>query len=141
MTESTHARPTTHPARRQIAWADGAGVLGAVLAALCCMGLPAIVGVLAAVGASWLRQDAILWPLMFASLALALWGFIRDWRTHGRMVPLILGGAGAASLVAGVVFVHGAPARAMIYAGTLALLAATAWNIGARRSHAVRMCP
>jgi mercuric ion transport protein len=133
MTESTRPTLPAAPARRTVRWADGAGALGAVFAALCCMGLPIIVGVLGAVGLSWLRQDAILWPLMFVSLGVALWGLARDRSRHGTAGPLVLAVAGAVALVAGVVFVHGAPARALIYAGALALVAATAWNIAARR--------
>jgi mercuric ion transport protein len=116
-------RPST------LRWADSAGALGAVFAALCCMGASVIVGVLAAVGLSWLRQDAILWPLMFASLAVAFWGLRADRKKHGLAGPLVLAIAGGVSLVAGVVFVHGFPARELIYGGSVALLLATAWNI------------
>jgi mercuric ion transport protein len=113
---------------------DSAGVLGAVFAALCCMGAPIIVGVLGAVGLSSLRQDAILWPLMFLSLGVALWGLARDQRRHGAVGPLVLAVGGAVALVAGVVFVHGPPARAVIYGGALALVVATGWNIVVRRT-------
>lgn len=113
-------------------WADSAGVIGAVFAALCCAGTPVIVSVLAAVGLSALRQDAILWPLMAVSLALALWGLAGDWRAHRRSGPLALAIAGAVALVAGVVFVHGPSARLLIDAGALALVAATLWNVRAR---------
>jgi mercuric ion transport protein len=113
-------------------WADSTGALGAVFAALCCMGAPIIVGVLGAVGLSWLRQDAILWPLMFLSLGVALWGLARDRRRHGASGPFAAAVGGAVALVAGVVFVHGLPARLLIYGGALALLLATGWNIVAR---------
>jgi hypothetical protein len=36
--------------------------------------------------------------------------------------------------VAGVVLVHGPPARLVIYAGALVLVAATLWNISARKT-------
>jgi mercuric ion transport protein len=134
MTESTRAPITASaPRRPAVRWADGAGTLGAVFAALCCMGAPIIVGVLGAVGLGWLRQDAILWPLMFASLGVALWGLARDRRRHGAIGPLMLAVGGAVALVAGVVFVHGAAARVLIYGGALALVGATGWNIVARR--------
>ena len=116
--------------------ADGAGVLGASFAALCCAGTPLIVSALAAVGLSFLRNDAILWPLMFASLVVALWGFWRGRQLHGSTGPLFL--AGGAALVAGVVFIHGFPAKQTIWAGAAALVAATAWNVSARRRCAVR---
>jgi mercuric ion transport protein len=137
MTDPTRARlsASPEPAQGRVAtWADGAGVLGAVFAALCCMGTPVIISVLTLIGLSWLRQDAILWPLMFLSLAIAFWGLSADLRRHGKPGPLIIAGIGAIALVAGVIFVHGAPARFLIYAGALALVAAAAWNIAVRLS-------
>jgi mercuric ion transport protein len=109
-------------------------VLGAVFAALCCAGTPLIVSALAGVGLSFLRKDAILWPLMFASLAVALWGFARGRRRYGSSGPLVLAAAGAAALVAGVVFIHGFPAIQVIWAGAAALVASTLWNARARRA-------
>ena len=119
-------------------YADGAGVLGAILAALCCAGTPVIVGALAAVGLSFLRKDAILLPLMLGSLAVAIWGFWQGRRLHGNVGPLVLGMVGAAALAGGVLVVHGPPAMTMIYGGSIALLLATAWNIWARRACARR---
>lgn len=113
--------------------ADSAGAIGAILAALCCAGTPLIVSALAAVGLSSLRNDAILWPLMFASLAVALWGFWRGRRVHGSAGPLSLAAVGAAALVAGAVFIHGFPAKQVIWAGAAALVAATVWNVVRRR--------
>lgn len=134
MTDSIR-RAARSAVRRQAAfgWADAGGALGAAFAALCCMGAPVIVGVLGAVGLGWLRQDAILWPLMFLSLGVAFWGLVRDWRRHGSASPLSLALVGAVALVMGVVVVHGPPARLLIYAGALALVAATLWNAVARR--------
>ena len=113
-------------------WADSAGALGAVFAALCCMGASVIVGVLGAIGLSWLRQDAILWPLMFISLGVAYWGLWTDRQKHRVAGPLMLALAGGAGLIAGVIFVHGYPARELIYGGSIALVLATAWNIALR---------
>ena len=117
---------------RIVRWADSAGALGATFAALCCAGAPAIVGALAAVGLSSVRDDRILWPLMGLSLVVALWGFTTDRRTHGRAGPLLLVFAGSVALVAGVVFVHGPPARLLINAGAVGLLVSTAWNVWVR---------
>lgn len=117
-------RPT-----RTTHFAASAGVLGAAFAALCCAGTPLIVSALAALGLSFLRRDAVLWPLMFASLAVGLWGFWRARRVHGSSAPLILAAAGAVALVSGVVFVHGFPAMQLIWSGAAALVAATVWNV------------
>ena len=118
---------------RMARFADSAGVLGSAFAALCCAGTPLIVSALAALGLSFLRRDAILWPLMFASLAVGLWGFWRGRLVHGSSAPLILAAAGAVALVSGVVLVHGFPARQLIWSGAAALVAATVWNVIDRR--------
>jgi hypothetical protein len=128
---------TTLPGRAAGA-ADAAGVLGASFAALCCAGTPIVLGALAAVGLSFLRKDAILWPLMLAALAIALWGFWQGARFHGTAAPLWLGSAGAAALVAGVIFVHGAPAMLLIRGGVVLLLTAAAWNAWSRRARSQR---
>ncbi|MDZ7630080.1 MAG: MerC domain-containing protein [Gemmatimonadaceae bacterium] len=116
--------------------ADGAGVFGAVLAALCCAGTPIVVSVITAVGLGFLRNDAILWPVMLASLAVALWGFWQGVRVHRNTAPALLGTVGAISLASGVIFVHGPVARPMIYVGALLLLGATLWNARLRRARA-----
>jgi mercuric ion transport protein len=128
------ARAEERPRLRSSRLADGAGVLGAVFAALCCAGTPFVVAGLAAVGLGFLRRDAILWPLMLVSLLVALWGFWQGARIHGRTGPLWLGAAGAVSLATGVIVVHGPPAMQMIYGGAAALVLATVWNLVARRA-------
>lgn len=126
------ASPNGVTGDRRLAVVDAAGVLGAIAAALCCAGTPIIVGALAAVGLSFLRRDAILWPVMLVSLGVALWGFWQGRRAHRRNGPLIGGMVGAVSLAMGVIVVHGWPAMQMIYGGALLLVAATLWNIMAR---------
>jgi len=113
--------------------ADSAGVFGAIFAALCCAGTPLLLSVLAAVGLSFLRSDAILWPLMGLSLAVALWGFWAGRRLHGAIGPIALALMSAIALTAGVIFVHGPPAMMLIYFGAVGLLLATLWNILLRR--------
>ena len=112
---------------------DGASVSGAILAALCCAGNGIILAALSAVGLGFLRRDAILWPVMLASLAVAVWGFWQA-RTGSRWrIPLVLGTLSALSLAAGVIVVHGPPAMTMIYGGAIGLLVATLLNARARR--------
>lgn len=112
--------------------ADWAGPLGSAFAALCCLGLPFIVGAITAAGLGFLRSDPILWPLMIASIGLALWGLWRGWRTHRNAGPFILGFLAGLSLVAGVIFVHGFPAKELIYGGSAAIIAASIWNVAVR---------
>lgn len=108
--------------------ADPAGVAGALIAALCCASVPAVVGVLSAVGLSFLLHDAILLPLLALSLALALWGLARGRAVHGLAGPLVLGFAGSAALLGGVF-----AARALLFVGAALLVGAVGWNALARR--------
>ena len=71
---------------------------------------------------------------MDVSLTVALWGFWQGFRQSGKVEPLALGIAGAASLAGGVMVVHGFPAMQMIYGGAIALVVATLWNVRARRA-------
>ena len=114
--------------------ADSAGALGAILAALCCAGTPLILAGLASLNLTFIRNDAILLPVMIVSLLVALGGFWTGRRSHGKSGPLLLAFAGAVALTAGVIFVHGFPARQLIGAGVMALVIATIWNIVLRRS-------
>lgn len=123
----------TAPSFIALRTADSGGVLGAIFAALCCAGTPFVIAGLATVGLGFLKNDAILWPLMFASLAVALWGFWIGRRTHGLTGPLIMAVVGAIALVVGVVFIHGFPAIQVIWTGVVALIGATIWNVTARR--------
>lgn len=109
-------------------YAGGAGVVAASCAALCCAGAPIILAVLAATGLGFLRTDAILIPVIGVALAIALWGFRTGRRVHGSAGPVTLGALGSIALVAGVVFVHGMPAKVLIGVGALVLLVATLWN-------------
>jgi len=123
----------TAPSSAAVRIADSGGVLGAIFAALCCAGTPFIITGLATVGLGFLKNDVILWPLMFASLAVALWGFWIGRRIHGLIGPLVVAFVGAIALVAGVVFIHGFPAIQVIWTGVVALIGATIWSVTARR--------
>jgi mercuric ion transport protein len=112
--------------------ADWTGPIGSVFAALCCLGVPWLVAAVTAVGLGFVRADSILWPLMIASILVALWGMWAGYRTHRSYRPLSLGVASGAALVGGVIFVHGFPAREMIYAGSAGLIAASIWNASMR---------
>lgn len=77
-----------------------------------------------------MRKDAILWPIMLVSLAVAIWGYWQGYRMHRSRGPMIVGIIGAVSLALGVIVVHGFPAMEMIYGGASLLVAATVWNMG-----------
>jgi mercuric ion transport protein len=106
------------------------GSLGATVAALCCAGVPAVLGVLSAAGLGFLVNDAILLPLVALALGVALWGLWRGTERHGSRGALLLGGVGAVLLVLGI-FLY-----PLVYAGVAAMLGAAVWNTAAlRRAH------
>ena len=119
-------------ARKVERFADWTGPIGSVFAALCCLGVSWLVAAITAVGLGFLRKDAILWPLMIASILIAIWGMWLGTRAHRSFLPLILGVASGIGLVAGVIFVHGFPARELIYAGSVGLIIASVWNAALR---------
>lgn len=80
-------------------YAGGAGAVAAICAALCCAGLPIIVSVLAATGLGFLRNDAILLPVIGVAVAIALWGFWKGRLIHESAGPLMLGAVGGVALV------------------------------------------
>ncbi len=103
------------------------GSLGATVAALCCAGVPAVLGALSAAGLGVLLNDAILLPLVIVSLGLALWGLGRGVAGHGLRGVLVLGWSGAVLLVVGI-FLY-----PLVYAGAVASIGAALWNGAALR--------
>jgi hypothetical protein len=67
---------------------DKVGVFGSVFAALCCLGFPALLSILSAIGLGFLINDAVLLPLLIVFL------LVTHFRTLSRR--------GSSRLVAGV---------------------------------------
>jgi len=78
---------------------DKVGIIGATIAALCCLGLPAILSVLTAIGLGFIVNDAVLAPLLIVSLALIVWALVRGFRRHGNATALVIGSAASLILV------------------------------------------
>ena len=70
---------------------DKIGVLGSVFTALCCLGLPALLTILSAVGLGFLINDAILLPLLVIFLAITVVGLIPGMGHPGRQMAFFLG--------------------------------------------------
>ena len=97
---------------------DKVGVLGAAFAALCCLGISAVLSIVSAIGLGFLIHDAILLPLLILSLLVTLWGLYSGWKRHGRPAALALGGAAAVVLVIST-FVYRSPPVALASIGVL----------------------
>src|SRR5712692_977228 len=78
--------------------ADKVGIAGATFAALCCLGISAVLSVITAVGLGFLINDAVLAPLLVISIIVTIWGMVSGWRRHQNVIPLVLGGSGVIAL-------------------------------------------
>jgi hypothetical protein len=88
--------------RQRGVWVRGGSSVFASLAALfttlCCLGFPALVGVLAALGAGVLLSDRYLAPLLAGTLLLTLLIAGLHWRRHQQPGPFLLSVVAAGSV-------------------------------------------
>src|SRR5712692_5397744 len=75
---------------------DKIGVGGSLFAALCCLGFPALLSILSAVGFAFLINDTIVMPLLALFLLVTLGGLFLGMKHHGSPWALALGVASAA---------------------------------------------
>lgn len=78
---------------------DKVGIFGSLFAALCCLGVPAVVTAASAIGLGFVINDATLMPIMGVSLAIILIGLGFGFRHHHKPWPLVLAVLGGALLV------------------------------------------
>jgi len=70
---------------------DKIGVVGSIFAALCCLGFPALLSILGAIGLGFLINDAVLKPLLIVFLLVTVSGLALGVRQHHRTSALALG--------------------------------------------------
>jgi mercuric ion transport protein len=78
------------------------GSLGSIFAALCCLGVPALLAALSAAGVGFLINDAILFPLLFVSLGITIFGSYLTFRQHRNRLPLVVTIICSVLIVAGI---------------------------------------
>lgn len=105
---------------------DKLGVAGSAFAALCCLGVPALVSFLSALGLGFLINDAILMPLLAVSLIMTVGGLYLGMKDHGHKLALALGVASALVIF---VFIAVAFNKALAVTGILGLVGASLLNI------------
>lgn len=107
-----------------------ASLIGAGVAAACCLGVSAVLAAVGTVGLGFLVHDAFLFPIFVAFVSLSLWLLYRSARGHGHLAPFWLGTAGAAAGSAGLwLLVTGLyPINWLVYAGLAALIAGSVWD-------------
>lgn len=103
---------------------DKVGFLGSLFAALCCIGTPALLAFLGAIGVGFLINDAILIPFLLISLGLTIWGLLLSLRIHKRPQALIL------SIISSIIVFSGIwISKLLVYLGLIGLLGSSIWNI------------
>jgi len=111
-------------------------LIGAGMAATCCLGVSAVLSAVGVVGLGFLVHDAYLLPIFVGFVGLSLWLLYRSARSHGRLAPFwlaITGGVFAATglwlLVTGLY-----PINWSVHVGLGALVAGSVWDfINGRR--------
>ena len=103
---------------------------GSVFAAACCLGIPAVVGALGAVGLGFLINDFILFPLFFGFIGFTLWTLYRSTRIHASMTSFWVGLTGGGIAAVGL-FVH----PWLVWTGLGSLLVGSVWDAWNGRGH------
>ncbi|MBI1930357.1 MerC domain-containing protein [Candidatus Poribacteria bacterium] len=108
---------------------DKLGIVGSLIAALCCLGVPAVLSIFTAIGLGFLINDAILLPLLALFLLITLVGLFAGYRSHLRKAALIVG------LVSAVVmFLFLFIFSPITYIGLVGLIAASVLNVWHQRT-------
>ncbi|MGQ0835539.1 MAG: BufA2 family periplasmic bufferin-type metallophore [Gammaproteobacteria bacterium] len=112
-------------------------LIGAGVAAACCLGVPLVLSTLGAVGLGFIIHDAYLLPLFVGFIALSLWTLYRSARKHTRMQPFwlaLLGGI-VSSIGLWLLVTSSYPHDWPIYVGLALLVSGSVWDlINARRA-------
>ena len=103
---------------------DKLGIIGSLIAALCCLGVPAALSIFAAIGLGFLLNDAVLLPLLAVFLLITLVGLFSGYRSHRKKTALIVG---IVSAVVMFLFLFIFPP--ITYIGLVGLIAASVLNV------------
>jgi mercuric ion transport protein len=108
---------------------DKIGIGGSLFAALCCLGFPALLSILSAIGLGFLINDAVLLPLLILFLIVTVAGLALGMRHHGSPWALILG---IVSAIATFIFIFVAFNKALAAVGIAGLIIASIVNVWLR---------
>ncbi len=132
---STAETKTTNPLPTWRRWVPRVGAVGSLITTACCIGLPAVVGLVSAIGAGFLIQDRYLQPLLITFLLLTVAASALTFWSHRNPFPLVVTG------LAGVViywFIYSNYRVTIVWIGAAVLVAAQAWDVVAIRACVAR---
>ncbi len=113
---------------------DKVGIAGSVFAALCCLGFPALISIVSAVGLGFVINDAVLIPLLVIFLVLTLSGLYAGVRHHKRWLAFVVGAVSAMVLFISIVLAFSKP---VAYLGIGGLIAASVLNVWLRANRKI----
>ncbi|HVB82088.1 MAG TPA: MerC domain-containing protein [Candidatus Binataceae bacterium] len=116
-------------------------LIGAGVAAACCLGVPLVLSTLGAVGLGFIVHDAYLLPLFVGFIALSLWSLYRSAVRYTRLQPfwLALVGGIEASVALWLLVTGTYPHSWPMYVGLVLLVSGSVWDlINARRAPACK---
>ncbi len=107
------------------------GLIGAAIAAACCLGVSAVIAAVGAVGLGFLIHDAYLFPIFVGFIGLSLGLLYRSARSHADLAPFWLGLGGGLFGAAGLwLLVTGLyPMPWSVYGGLVLLVAGSVWDV------------
>ncbi len=105
---------------------DKIGIGGSIFAALCCLGFPALLSILSAIGLGFFINDAILLPLLIISLIITVSGLALGMRHHHQPWALVISIISAAGLF---LFIFVRYNMALAYISVIGLIAASILNV------------
>jgi len=102
---------------------DQLGVLGSLLAGLCCIGTPVLIVLISSLGLGFLIHDAILIPLLLIFLGINMMGQALSIEVHGNKLPFIISVISSVFVFGGIWF-----SVYLVYIGFIAMIGASVWN-------------
>ncbi|HEU5246013.1 MAG TPA: MerC domain-containing protein [Candidatus Udaeobacter sp.] len=111
---------------------DKIGIAGTIFAALCCLGFPALISIVSAIGIGFLINDAILVPLLVVFLLVTLIGLYLGIRHHCSWLAFVVGAISAIVIFIAVGMVRN---ELLAIVGIAGLIVASILNVWLRMSH------
>jgi mercuric ion transport protein len=102
------------------------GIGGSLFAALCCLGFPALISILSALGLSFIARDSVLMPLLLVFLIITIAGLYLGTRHHHQPWAFLLG---VTSAVVTFIFVMIWSNRLVAWFGIAGLVLAGVLNV------------
>jgi hypothetical protein len=104
---------------------DKVGLVGSLLALLCCLGFGPLIALLSGIGAGFLVHDAVLAPLLVVFLVIGSIGLGITYRRHRAIGPLVVYTSCVAAILISTFVSFIAP---LVWLGILGLIAASVWD-------------